>query len=380
MRWLGLSSVFVCASLAVACGGSSAASDGDGLKTGADTGVDDEDTDGTGDDSGTTTPKDSGATTDSSSPPTDTGGTTTSDAADTATGTPTDVAPTTTLRFVAMGDTGKGNDGQKKVGDAVAAKCAKDGCDFVQLLGDNVYDSGVSGVDDPQWTTKFETPYGNVSVPFFAVLGNHDYGGGGTGRELSFSDPFGKGKHQVDYTAKSTKWKMPAKHYFRSVGSVDMLGFDTNMIFWGDAADQKTAVNGWLAAAKGQWKIGFGHHPYLSNGDHGNAGTYEGYSWLPVANGKNVKDFFDANVCGKLDLYIAGHDHSRQWLKPQCKGTELIVSGAGAATTDVVTNRSEFYWQANTVGFLYIVIQGNKLTGEFIDGDGNVEYTRTMTK
>src|SRR5262245_29612578 len=41
------------------------------------------------------------------------------------------------VRFAAVGDTGKGNDKQKAVAAAIASKCAKDGCDFVQLLGDN---------------------------------------------------------------------------------------------------------------------------------------------------------------------------------------------------------------------------------------------------
>src|SRR5688572_24159997 len=52
------------------------------------------------------------------------------------------------VRFVVMGDTGEGNDGQHRVADAIAAKCAADGCDFVVLLGDNIYDEGVDNVAD----------------------------------------------------------------------------------------------------------------------------------------------------------------------------------------------------------------------------------------
>ena len=37
-----------------------------------------------------------------------------------------------TLRFVAMGDTGKGNQGQKDVAAAIEKHCASRGCDFVQ--------------------------------------------------------------------------------------------------------------------------------------------------------------------------------------------------------------------------------------------------------
>ena len=83
-----------------------------------------------------------------------------------------------------MGDTGKGNTGQQDVANAVARKCAASGCDFVQLLGDNIYESGVTSVTDAQWQTKFEKPYMGISQPFYVVLGNHDYGGNGAGNEF----------------------------------------------------------------------------------------------------------------------------------------------------------------------------------------------------
>ena len=49
------------------------------------------------------------------------------------------------------------------------------GFGFVVLLGDNFYEDGVASVDDPQWQTKFEDPYANIDLPFYAVLGNHDH-------------------------------------------------------------------------------------------------------------------------------------------------------------------------------------------------------------
>lgn len=279
-----------------------------------------------------------------------------------------------TLRFVAMGDTGKGNQGQKDVAAAIAAHCAARGCDFVQLLGDNIYDSGVTSVDDPQWQTKFEEPYRVVSQPFYAVLGNHDYGGGGAGTE------FGKGAFEVAYTAKSMKWKMPASHYRRTVGNVDMFGLDTNLMMFNREIDkQKASLAGWLASSTVTWKIGFGHHPYLSNGKHGNAGNYDGLWFVPIAGGQGVKKFFDDNVCGKVDLYISGHDHSRQWLTDTCRGTELAVSGAGASGTDL-PGRNKNRFQSKELGFLYVTIVGRTLTAEFIDKTGKTEFTRTLTK
>lgn len=279
-----------------------------------------------------------------------------------------------TVRFVAMGDTGKGNQGQKDVADAIKAKCAASGCDFVQLLGDNIYDSGVTSTSDPQWQTKFEQPYIGISLPFYVVLGNHDYGGDGAGWE------FGKGQHEINYTTVSTKWKLPAAHYQRTVEHVQFINLDTNLMMYNrDVDKQKASVASWLAASTSTWKIAFGHHPFLSNGPHGNAGNYDGLWWVPIAGGQGVKSFFDANICGKVDLYISGHDHSRQWLTGTCKGTELAVSGAGASSTDLPGRNSSRY-QSTELGFLYVTIIDRTLTAEFVNKDGSVAFTRTLTK
>lgn len=277
-----------------------------------------------------------------------------------------------TVRFVAMGDTGEGNDGQQKVANAVAAKCKKDGCDFVQLLGDNLYDSGASGVDDPLWQSRFEVPYAAIELPFYAVLGNHDYGHGGLGTD------FGKGKNEVDYTQKSKKWKMPSAYYHFTKENVEIVALDTNMMMFGQDDQQKTDVQAWLASSKSEWKIAMGHHPYKSNGKHGNAGSYDKIPFGPPAGG-GVKSFLENNVCGKADVYLAGHDHSRQWLNESCKGTELAVSGAGAKATEL-TQKNPSLFQSLALGFLYVVIDGKTLTAQFVDENGVVEFTHTTKK
>lgn len=288
---------------------------------------------------------------------------------------PADVAvdaPPVAVRFVAMGDTGEGNATQKQVGDAIAALCAQKGCDFVQLLGDNFYDNGVGSVTDAQWQSKFEIPYQNVNLPFWVVLGNHDNGGNGAG-----TDP-ARGDVQIAYAATSTKWKMPARVYSHAIGPVEFFALDTNAGMFGLQGAQKAQVAQMLSASQATWKIAFGHHPYLSNGPHGNAGSYEGLPFVPLVNGSGVKDLLDGSVCGKADVYISGHDHSKQWLKDTCAGTELIVSGGGAKTTEIKGN-DPVHYQDDVEGFLYVVIQGNTFTGELYDATGALQYTRTLT-
>lgn len=277
------------------------------------------------------------------------------------------------LRFIGVGDCGKGNDGQKAVAAAMRDKCNKDGCDFIQMLGDNIYESGASSVDDPQWQTKFEQPYANVTYPFWVVLGNHDYGGNGLGTEPAKADV------QVAYTQKSNKWKLPAKHYKHPEPNVDFIALDTNEAMYSNHAQQKTNAAKWIAESTAGWKIALGHHPYLSNGPHGNAGSYDNLPAVPIANGKGVKDLLDTTVCGKVDVYLSAHDHSLQWMTGKCQGTELIVSGGGADPTTLPGSNPAYYQEAN-LGFIYVVISGNTFTGEFIDDKGNVKYTRTITK
>jgi cysteine-rich repeat protein len=302
----------------------------------------------------------------------DDGNTVAGDGCDTACRLENRPALTGRVRFAAFGDTGKGNVEQKSVADAVQAKCAASGCDFLQLLGDNIYDNGVASVDDPQFQEKFEVPYANLHLPFFMILGNHDYGGGGAGYE------FGKAQPQIDYTARSTRWRMPDEYYRRAVQHADVIALDTNLQMWLRDAQQRVDVAAWIAASSATWKIAVGHHPYLSNGPHGNAGEYDGV-FDPIGGGAGVKSFLEEIVCGKVDLYLSAHDHSLQWLEPTCSGTELIVSGAGASPT-LLEGSNPVRFQSATLGFVYVDIEGKSLRAEVIDTAGTVLFTRTLTK
>ncbi len=290
--------------------------------------------------------------------------------------------PVPVVRFVAVGDTGKGNEGQYLVGKAIADKCAKDGCDYVLLLGDNFYDTGVKDVDDPQFQSKFEGPYADIDVPILVSLGNHDYGGEGAGYELW------KAEHYLDYSEINPQFYFPDNFYDFVEGHVHFFALDSNLMMYGLGQDQANYFPKRIAESQATWKIAFGHHPYLSNGKHGHAGEYESLPFVPIVNGEGVKKAYDAYLCGKVDVLIAGHDHSRQWLEQnsKCPGTELFVSGAGASTTEIKDESLFFkpvpawFQDADKRGFLWVKIEGNSFYGEFIDDQGNVDFAREFTK
>lgn len=302
--------------------------------------------------------------------------------------------PEPIVRFVAMGDGGEGNDEQKanavSIGEVCAAKTdTRAGCDFVLYLGDNFYDEGVDSVDDEQFETKFESVYGDLGLTFNVVLGNHDYGGClfdscGGGWE------FDKGQYEIDYTSRSAIWNMPDAYYSFTAEHAEFFGLDTNAIMWdpwlGTAGDQPDWFSDAVAASTADWKIAFGHHPYISNGQHGNAGSYEGLDWLEdlsladVPLGAAVQDFMEDRLCGNVDLYVCGHDHNRQWLESAC-GTEFVVSGAASKTTDLQDRGNPTWYEDDSeVGFVWIELRGDVLTGEFYDIDGNLDYTTTFSR
>ena len=298
--------------------------------------------------------------------------------------------PPAAVRFIVIGDSGSGSAGQYAVGKAIASVCeekdefvgdmAFPGCDLVVGLGDNIYESGVTSVDDPQFAEKFEKPFEPVQLPFYMVLGNHDntayVGGDGAGNA--------RGEFQVDYTyfdgKLSNRWNMPDRYFLHSAGTthtnprplVDFVALDSNPIAGGfgdpDIAyayhtygvDQRNWVVNTLAGSNAVFKIAMAHHPYLSNGTHGNAGNYDGVpsEILPVLAGERWKAFMEEAVCDQTDFFFAGHDHDLQVLEavPECGRTEFVVSGAAGKTRsidDPERNVARFQ-QGDVYGFFWM--------------------------
>lgn len=296
-------------------------------------------------------------------------------------------APASTVRFVALGDTGEGNVTQQFVADAMRRVCEQSGgCQFATGLGDNIYHENPLSTYDTAFEVKFEAPYAALDFPFYMSLGNHD-------NDLLF-DGLGGFNHagdiQVAYTYRdhkpSAKWQMPARFYHYSAPRndaqplVDFFVLDSNPLVTAlelapdfEVNTYKQQQSEWftktLAASQAPWKIAYAHHPYLSNGKHGNAGGYDGIPAVEDmtgrASGKVYREWFEQTVCGKVDLFIAGHDHDLQMLNaaPECGKTWFIVSGGGSKVRSFGNpQRNAVYWQQdNIAGFFLIEMTGNQL-------------------
>lgn len=303
-----------------------------------------------------------------------------------------------TVSFIAIGDAGTGAKGQYMVSKAIEKYCETHACDFVLGMGDNMYEDMVKDVYSPVFEEKFELPYLNLDMPFYMVIGNHDAdliadgdGGSNTAAEV-----------EVEYSYRtdrlSEKWKMPAKYYHVASGQndehplLDVFALDTSALNGLIDPNPKYEVHyyAWkegkwldeaLAKSKGDFKVAFGHHPYVSNGKHGNAGMYDqvpNFGPTTLVNkltGKIFKDWFEAHVCGKVDVYFSGHDHNKQALPPvaNCGKTLFVVDGAGAKANAINNpSRNTVYYQySNMIGFTYVTIKGNYFTNTVYSVDEN---------
>ncbi|MFT4627620.1 MAG: tartrate-resistant acid phosphatase type 5 [Myxococcota bacterium] len=275
---------------------------------------------------------------------------------------PLEPASSDTLRIVALGDTGHRNDTQRRVASAVARVCAERGCDAVILLGDNIYPRGATAPDAPDALASF-APYADLGVPVYAVLGNHDWGHG---------NDWGAARAQTAL-AEGLPWLTVQPDWSLHAGPASLFGLDTTRVFW-DGAGRTAWMSDAVANARG-WRVVLGHHPLLSNGPHGDAGRYEGLPGIPWLSGRSVRTALEDVLCDQADVYLAGHDHSRQW-HSQC-GVQLIVSGAGSSVTELSPPDPNTRFQAATPGLVWLSL-GAVLTIAFHDVDGYLEHEGTL--
>ena len=265
------------------------------------------------------------------------------------------------MRLVALGDTGKGNETQRRVADAVVQTCAIRGCDLILLLGDNLYPRGMEAPDDPRATGWILQPYAGAGVPIFLVLGNHDYA---HGRDRA------RAAWQIAWAGRTEGVELPGHAWEARIGPLQLLGLDTAAAFQFGAQDQLRWLRQRLEQPRAPWTLVAGHHPLRSQGKHGNAGTYEGWSHVPWLSGAAIERLLSP-LCGRVELYLSGHEHSRQLLE-HC-GVELVVSGAGASTTPILDRGNQPRFARATPGLVWLELTETDGTLAFIDADGQPE-------
>ena len=218
------------------------------------------------------------------------------------------------------GDTGSGKRSQYQVAEAMQSK-NEDLGDQVKaclLLGDNIYETGVDSVDDPQFQSKFEKPYQNIDKPFYLLLGNHDYGN-------RANDVNNRHMYQIKYSQKSEKWNIPDRYYHKAFGLCDFFFLDTNFecMDKDSIATQLKDIKKMIRESTNQYKILCGHHTWRSIGGHGNAEEpFETF----------MKDLLSEV---SIDMYMCGHDHCKNHsivtLSNHTKVHNVVIGTGGKA-------------------------------------------------
>lgn len=265
-----------------------------------------------------------------------------------------------TLPFVLVGDWGrKGAKKQREVGAQMGVTAAEIGSRFVISVGDNFYNDGVTGLDDPQWVSSFESiyPAAALQTPWHVILGNHDYQG--------------SVEAQLAYSSRSKRWSMPARYFKTSEslpdGSIaDFFFLDTNP-FISAYRGTKVAIDGqettaqlaWLDTAldtsQARWKILIGHHPLytVSGGKHDQPELIAAIKPLMRKHG--------------ISIYINGHQHNFQYL--QVDGMHFITNGAGSKTSrPKAAGPGQF--SSDRHGFMTAALTANSFAFQFIDDNG----------
>ena len=259
---------------------------------------------------------------------------------------------TNDTRILVFGDSGTGDENQKKVAAAMQKFCEKNGCDLALMMGDNIHPTGVKSVEDPQFIAKFEKPYAGLCIPFYTMLGEHDWGRKG---EMS------NWRAQIEYTQRSTRWRLPSDVYSLTIGDLKILALNTNTL---DTSPEQAAwLKKELENSKAGWNLVMGHKPINSYGYHGDT------------------DFMVAQLlpqlCGRADLYLSAHEHNLQVLKADC-GLPLLVAGSGGKlrTENATGPRSLF--GAPGLGFMYLQVQEQAIQAQVVTATGDILYSFTI--
>ncbi|WP_223463569.1 MULTISPECIES: metallophosphoesterase [unclassified Pseudomonas] len=271
------------------------------------------------------------------------------------------------VSMIAVGDQGSGDLQQWRVGQAMERVASKEGrLDMVVFLGDNFYGKPLTSTRDLRWETRFERVYWGhwlSHVPFYAVLGNHDY-------------PVSQ-KYEIEYGQQhkgSGRWQMPANFYVKDFGDVDgrplvrMVFLDTSAPR--ESLQQQIDLIDQAYQAPGPapvWRIAASHHPVRNQGKHDEESNL--LTWLlPVLQRNHV------------DLLLSGHDHNQQLLLRAGEPAWVISGAGGKRLSALQTPTPDSTFTDSRAGFAKLDLSATQLRLGYYNDRGDLESGYRWTR
>jgi tartrate-resistant acid phosphatase type 5 len=251
---------------------------------------------------------------------------------------------------------------------------------FVLNTGDNFYYCGIVNLSDPLITDDYINIYGQINIPWYNSLGNHDYG---------FNPEI-----QLQLNSIIPNWILENRYYIKRLifnnTIINIIVLDTSPCIkdyrsndrskWDpcglefptcgpepgicsfhdniksqNCTEQLIWFNNTINNInENEWTIVIGHHR---------------------ADQINVEDFNSILQNNKIHLYINGHIHALQHYR-LINNSKYITSGAGSMVMvgSEYTTFSHDVWRHDDTGFTVHVINKTSLETFFINKKGEIIY------
>ena len=280
------------------------------------------------------------------------------------------------MRLLVANDLGRnGYYEQKPIAERMGRMAGELDVEAVLALGDIHHFMGVESVNDPLWMTNYELIYSHpeLQIPWYPILGNHEYRG--------------NTQAVLDYSNVSRRWQMPARYYskvFEEDGATLRVVFiDTTPLIdkyhkdsldypsvpQQDAKKQLLWLEEELSGAKEDWVVVVGHHPIYAHTTKSESERKDMQKRVdPILRRHNV------------DMYICGHIHNFQHIKPQGTSIDYVVNSAGSLARSKVEAIEGTVLASGEAGFSILSFTKDELCLDLINGKDKTIHSVKRTK
>ncbi len=285
--------------------------------------------------------------------------------------------PANALNFMVASDMGRrGVSEQKNIATFMGEEAKLNSVNFVAVAGDPIHDNGVKSTDDSEWKDKFENIYtasSLMNIPWYVVSGNHEY--------------HGSIQAILDYSKLSGRWKAPARYYSieKTIGTGKnkclFVFIDTAPLIdkyrtegsYSDAGKQDIEkqlkwIDSTLVSSNDRWKIVIGHHPVYADTEKEESERTD----MQKRVGMIIEN-------RKADVYICGHIHNFQHIKPEGKRVNYIVNSSASQSRNVNKTDGTLFCNPDP-GFTLCSVTKKNFSFSFINHKGETIYKYILRK